>query len=148
MTSPDNERFEDTDESIDDRGTNESSSSREISENSGDSRQGGEAGLTERLTDILVDDGDGDLLFEREDGVLQWLQALDMQVMGACRTAERLKPLLKLNQTSGAAEDRFLAHLTQVRFLEILWNVTQLTESLHTSPELIISSTNSTESTP
>ncbi|KAK2983243.1 hypothetical protein RJ640_023363 [Escallonia rubra] len=113
MTNPDNERFEDTDESIDDRGTNESSSSREISENSGDSRQGGEAGLTERLTDILVDDGDGDLLFEREDGVLQWLQALDMQVMGACRTAERLKPLLKLNQTSGAAEDRLLAHLTQ-----------------------------------
>ncbi|KAK2983484.1 hypothetical protein RJ640_006497 [Escallonia rubra] len=148
MTNPDNERFEDTDESIDDRGTNESSSSREISENLGDSRQGGEAGLTERLTDILVDDGDGDLLFEREDGVLQWLQALDMQVMGACRTAERLKPLLKLNQTSGAAEDWFLAHLTQVRFLKILWNVTQLTESLHTSPEPIISSTNSTESTP
>ncbi|KAK2969354.1 hypothetical protein RJ640_028843 [Escallonia rubra] len=137
MTSPDNERFEDTDESIDDRGTNESSSSREISENSGDSRQGGEAGLTERLTDILVDDGDRDLLFEREDGVMR-----------ACRTAERLKPLLKLNQTSDAAEDRFLAHLTQVRFLEILWNVTQLTESLHTSPERIISSTNSTESTP
>ncbi|KAL9388847.1 hypothetical protein Peur_017452 [Populus x canadensis] len=75
-----------------------------------------EAGLTERLTDILVDQGDGDLLLQRndrEDRVLQWLQALDMQVMGACRADERLKPLLKLNASSGVAEDRLLAHLSQ-----------------------------------
>ncbi|KAF9674637.1 hypothetical protein SADUNF_Sadunf10G0147600 [Salix dunnii] len=75
-----------------------------------------EARLTERLTDILVDQGDGDLLLQsndREDNVLRWLQALDMQVMGACRADERLKPLLKLNASSGVAEDRLLAHLSQ-----------------------------------
>ncbi|KAF2319016.1 hypothetical protein GH714_012469 [Hevea brasiliensis] len=41
-----------------------------------------EIGLTERLADILVEDGEGDLLLQqsdREDRVLQWLQALDMQ---------------------------------------------------------------------
>ncbi|KAM7270268.1 hypothetical protein ACFE04_029482 [Oxalis oulophora] len=88
-------------------------------------------GLTEILTEILVEEGDGDLLLiQRSDGgddndssstssgVLQWLQALDMQVMGACRADERLKPLLKFNvsSTTGliAAEDYgLLAHLTQ-----------------------------------
>ncbi|CAK7325812.1 unnamed protein product [Dovyalis caffra] len=78
--------------------------------------QSTEIGLTERLTDILVDQGDGDLLLQRndrEDRVLLWLQALDMQVMGACRADERLKPLLKLNASSGLAEDRLLAHLSQ-----------------------------------
>ncbi|KAJ8764090.1 hypothetical protein K2173_004991 [Erythroxylum novogranatense] len=75
-----------------------------------------EIGLTERLTDILLDNGDGDLLLQRndrEDMVLQWLQALDMQVMGACRADERLKPLLKANFSSGLAEDRLIAHLNQ-----------------------------------
>ncbi|CAH8390632.1 unnamed protein product [Eruca vesicaria subsp. sativa] len=48
-----------------------------------------------------------------EDMVLRWLQALDMQVLGACRGDERLKPLLKMNVSNGLAEDRFLAHLTQ-----------------------------------
>ncbi|EEF35483.1 uncharacterized protein LOC8262749 [Ricinus communis] len=76
----------------------------------------GNVGLTERLTDILIEDGDGDLLLQRsdrEDRVLLWLQALDMQVMGACRADERLKPLLKMNASSGFAEDRLLAHLSQ-----------------------------------
>lgn len=76
-----------------------------------------EIGLTERLANILVEDSDGDLLLQRsdrEDRVLQWLQALDMQVMGACRADERLKPLLKLNASSGMAEDHLLAHLSQV----------------------------------
>lgn len=76
-----------------------------------------EIGLTERLTDIFVDERDGDLLLQhsdREDRVLQWLQALDMQVMGACRADERLKPLLKSNASCGIAEDRLLAHLSQV----------------------------------
>ena len=76
----------------------------------------GEIGLTERLTDILVEDGDGDLLLQRsnrETRVLQWLQALDLQVMGACRADERLKPLLKLNVSNGVAEDRLLDHLIQ-----------------------------------
>ncbi|XP_015076045.1 uncharacterized protein LOC107020274 [Solanum pennellii] len=48
-----------------------------------------------------------------ETNVLQWLLALDLQVMGACRVDERLKPLLKLNVSAGAAEDRLLAHLSQ-----------------------------------
>ncbi|KAJ0046914.1 hypothetical protein Pint_06437 [Pistacia integerrima] len=75
-----------------------------------------EIGLSERLTDIFVEEGDGDLLLQRsdrEDRVLLWLQALDMQVMGACRADERLKPLLKSNASSGVAEDRLLAHLSQ-----------------------------------
>ncbi|KAF2296230.1 hypothetical protein GH714_036960 [Hevea brasiliensis] len=68
------------------------------------------------LTELLVEDGNGDLLLQRhdrEDRVLQWLQALDMQFMGACRADERLKPLLKLNASSGMAEDRLLVHLNQ-----------------------------------
>ena len=48
-----------------------------------------------------------------EDRVLRWLQALDMQVLGACRGDERLKPLLKLDVSNGVAEDRLLAHLSQ-----------------------------------
>ncbi|XP_057981716.1 uncharacterized protein LOC131167012 [Malania oleifera] len=71
-----------------------------------------EIGVTERSTDILVD-GDGDLLLQQEDRVIQWLQALDLQVMGACRADERLKPLLKLNVSSGMAEERLLTHLNQ-----------------------------------
>ncbi|KAF9676902.1 hypothetical protein SADUNF_Sadunf08G0051700 [Salix dunnii] len=80
------------------------------------SRERGEINLTERLTDILVDQGDGDLLLQRndrEDRVVQWLQALDVQVIGACRADERLKPLLKLNASSSVAEDRLLEHLSQ-----------------------------------
>ncbi|XP_068329039.1 uncharacterized protein [Pyrus communis] len=75
-----------------------------------------ETGLEERLTGILVDEGDGDLLLQqsnREDRVLQWLEALDMQVMGACRADERLKPLLKMNASNDVAEDRLLAQLSQ-----------------------------------
>ncbi|KAM6598721.1 hypothetical protein CsatA_018330 [Cannabis sativa] len=75
-----------------------------------------EVGLEERLTEILVEERDGDLLLQqnnREERVLQWLMALDMQVIGACRTDERLKPLLKMNASNGAAEDRLLAHLSQ-----------------------------------
>ncbi|KAK4436543.1 hypothetical protein Salat_0818000 [Sesamum alatum] len=74
------------------------------------------ASVTRRLTEIFVENGDGDLLLQRsdrEDDVLQWLRALDMQVMGACRADERLKPLLKLNVSTGVAEDRLLAHLSQ-----------------------------------
>ncbi|KAL0003863.1 hypothetical protein SO802_011424 [Lithocarpus litseifolius] len=73
-------------------------------------------GLTERLTCILVDEGVQDLLLQhsdREDHVLQWLQALDLQVMGACHSDERLKPLLKMDASNGVTEDRLLAHLSQ-----------------------------------
>ncbi|XP_073124447.1 uncharacterized protein [Henckelia pumila] len=72
--------------------------------------------IVQRLTEIFVEDGDGDLLLQtsdREDGFLQWFRALDFQVTGACRADERLKPLLKLNVSTGAAEDRLLAHLSQ-----------------------------------
>ncbi|XP_009791354.1 uncharacterized protein [Nicotiana sylvestris] len=48
-----------------------------------------------------------------ETDVVQWLLALDLQVMGACRVDERLKPLLKLNVSTDAAEDRLLAYLSQ-----------------------------------
>ncbi|KAK9063379.1 hypothetical protein SSX86_017249 [Deinandra increscens subsp. villosa] len=88
---------------------------------SGDSlamSNGNDIGIADRLTDLLVGDGDrdSDLLMQRntqqEGTVMQWLLALDMQVMGACRADERLKPLLKLNASSGA-EDRLLSHLSQ-----------------------------------
>ncbi|KAK6164358.1 hypothetical protein DH2020_001222 [Rehmannia glutinosa] len=50
---------------------------------------------------------------DRENDVLQWIGALDMRVMGACCADERLKPLLKLNVSTGMAEDRLLTHLSQ-----------------------------------
>ncbi|XP_057788928.1 uncharacterized protein LOC131005844 [Salvia miltiorrhiza] len=72
--------------------------------------------VTRRLTEILVEDRDADLLLQRsgrEEGVIQWLRALDLQVTGACRADERLKPLLKLNASAAMAEDGLLAHLSQ-----------------------------------
>lgn len=74
-------------------------------------------GLTERLTDLFDGRGDGDLLVGEKDGgvsVIQWIQALDMQMMGACRGDERLKPLLKSGGGSSCGDDRLLAHLSQV----------------------------------
>lgn len=71
-----------------------------------------------RRTDVFREDGDEDLLIHRSvigDIFLHWLGALDMQVMGACRADERLKPLLKLNISTGEAEDRLLAQLCEVR---------------------------------
>lgn len=79
--------------------------------------------VTRRLTEMIVEDGDVDLLLQRsdrEDGFIQWLRALDLQVMGACRADERLKPLLKLNTSTDVAEDPLLAHLSQV-FVLIKW---------------------------
>ncbi|XP_047322453.1 uncharacterized protein LOC124926301 [Impatiens glandulifera] len=73
-------------------------------------------GLTERLEDILVEEGDGDLLLQRndrEENVLQYLLALDLQVVGACRADERLNPLLKLHVSGGASEDCLLSHLSR-----------------------------------
>ncbi|KAL8552094.1 hypothetical protein ACS0TY_000958 [Phlomoides rotata] len=70
--------------------------------------------ISRRLTAIFLEGGDEDLLLQRSDrenGVLQWLRALDLQVMGACRADERLKPLLKLNASSGEVEDHLLAQL-------------------------------------
>lgn len=75
------------------------------------------AGLTERLRDAPRGESDGDLVIDRSDvenGVLQWLRALDLQVLGACRADERLKPLLKLNISTGPAEDTLISQLNQV----------------------------------
>ncbi|KAM1162421.1 hypothetical protein ACFX2B_001395 [Malus domestica] len=94
----------------------DSSSSNGVESNGAGPAARRETGLEERLTGILVDEGDGDLLLQqsnREDRVLQCLQALDMQVMGACRVDERLKPLLKMNVSNDVAEDRLLAQLSQ-----------------------------------
>ena len=77
-----------------------------------------EIGTENRSAEILVDErDDGDLWPQQSNGegrVLRWLQALDLQVVGACRTDEMLKPLLKMNASNGVAEDRLLAHLSQV----------------------------------
>lgn len=76
--------------------------------------------VTRRLTRILVEEGEGDLLLQDEHSVLQWLRAMDMQLIGACRADERLKPLLKLNASSGVVDDPLLSHLSQVVFIIIL----------------------------
>ncbi|KAD7480271.1 hypothetical protein E3N88_03407 [Mikania micrantha] len=89
----------------------------EVSGDSSTRRNGNGTGLAARLTDLVVGDGDNDddLLIQRsaQGTVMQWLQALDLQAMGACRADERLKPLLKLNVSTGMAEDRLLSHLSQ-----------------------------------
>ncbi|KAJ4892007.1 Uncharacterized protein Rs2_31755 [Raphanus sativus] len=81
-----------------------------------DSRSNGAAGSDEReagvSSDPLTEQGGRGFLLG-EDRVLRWLQALDMQVLGACRGDERLKPLLKMDVSNGVAEDRLLAHLSQ-----------------------------------
>lgn len=76
-------------------------------------------GLGESFADAPAVGGDGDLFLacdELERGVLQWLRALDLHVIGACRVDERLKPLFKLNISSGIAEDRLVAQLSQVDY--------------------------------
>ncbi|KAM0941416.1 hypothetical protein DsansV1_C17g0148501 [Dioscorea sansibarensis] len=91
-------------------------SSEESGEMDGSSGRGLSASLTRRLRDALRNDGDSDLLLDRgdlENGVLQWLRALDSQVLGACRADERLNPMLKLNVSSGVAEYQLMAHLSQ-----------------------------------
>lgn len=109
---------------FDDSSSVESGSGASSSSPGEDGSSRSEVGLTERLTDIIVDEGDGDLLIQQtycEDRLLQWLQALDMQVMGACRADERLKPLLKMNTVSGVSEDPLLTQLIQVSFVSRLW---------------------------
>ncbi|KAI0512196.1 hypothetical protein KFK09_012834 [Dendrobium nobile] len=91
------------------------------SESSGDSidvqNSGGLSGaFSGRIRDVLRDGADANLLLGREEmenGIFQWLQALDLHVIGGCRADERLKPLLKPNATSGAAEDQFMVQLVQ-----------------------------------
>ncbi|KAG0589922.1 hypothetical protein KC19_1G057500 [Ceratodon purpureus] len=54
--------------------------------------------------------GQGNLLAEDP---LQWLQALELQVVGACRSDERLRPLLRWNVSCFGSDGRLLAHLGQ-----------------------------------
>ncbi|XP_054797933.1 uncharacterized protein LOC129302990 [Prosopis cineraria] len=110
------ENFEDSSsvDSVSLNGVESAGASCRLPGESGGSRR--ETMLTQRLTDILVDQGDGDLLLQQtnqDDHLLQWFQALNMQIMGACRADERLKPLLKMNVSGGVAEDPLLTQLSQ-----------------------------------
>ncbi|KAD2805163.1 hypothetical protein E3N88_38540 [Mikania micrantha] len=107
-------------QSNDDSSPESTTGEEESTANSVDSlamRDVNDTGLAARLTDFVVGDGDvdSDLLMQRntQQGTgMQWLLALDMQVMGACRADERLKPLLKVNASS-VVEGRLQSHLSQ-----------------------------------
>lgn len=95
-------------------GGESSDESTEINRSAASSREGIAGGLAERLRDVLRDESSGDLLMDRgevENGTMQWLRALDLHVLGSCRADERLKPMLKLNTSNGAA---VVAQLSQV----------------------------------
>lgn len=49
-----------------------------------------------------------------DEDSLQWLQALELQAVGACRSDERLRPLLRWNVSCFGSDGRLLAHLGQV----------------------------------
>lgn len=69
------------------------------------------------LSDILTGRRELDMVMrqaDREDGSLRWLQALDLQVLGACRTDERRNPFLGWNTPCLGSDDQLLAHLGQV----------------------------------
>jgi hypothetical protein len=51
----------------------------------------------------------------KDEGALQWVQSLEFQAMRACRTDERLKPLLRWNVSYGGADSQIFARLGQVR---------------------------------
>eukprot|EP00252_Welwitschia_mirabilis_P004903 TRINITY_DN1524_c0_g1_i1.p1 TRINITY_DN1524_c0_g1~~TRINITY_DN1524_c0_g1_i1.p1 ORF type:complete len:917 (+),score=162.01 TRINITY_DN1524_c0_g1_i1:378-3128(+) len=81
-----------------------------------DSNRNNQMTIAHRLREVLQGTGSGDLLLqqsERENGMLQWLQALDLQVTGACRADERLRPMLQLNVSCTGADDKLLAQLSQ-----------------------------------
>ncbi|KAI6668759.1 hypothetical protein NL676_007164 [Syzygium grande] len=92
-----------------------------------------EIGMAERLTDVFVGGGDEDLLIQRSDQEDRVLQALDMQVVGACRADERLKPLLKSSGSSSATKDRLLAHFSRN---EIMMTVFPMFQQ-HIEPHLV-----------
>lgn len=48
-----------------------------------------------------------------DEGFLQWMQALEFQAIGACRTDERLRPLLCWNVSCCGADGQLLSHLGQ-----------------------------------
>lgn len=91
-------------DNLDQNSCDEASSSQSVDEASA----AGSPSVRRRSREVRVEDGE-----DREGGILHWLLSPDKHVMGACRADERLKPLLKLNVSNGAAEDRLLAHLSQ-----------------------------------
>eukprot|EP00252_Welwitschia_mirabilis_P007314 TRINITY_DN1855_c0_g1_i2.p1 TRINITY_DN1855_c0_g1~~TRINITY_DN1855_c0_g1_i2.p1 ORF type:complete len:273 (-),score=30.96 TRINITY_DN1855_c0_g1_i2:147-965(-) len=72
-------------------------------------------GIAQRLREVLQGGENRDFLHQSDtgNGVLQWLQALDLQIMGACRADERLRPMLQLNVSCSTADDKLLAQLNQ-----------------------------------
>lgn len=98
-------------------------------------------GSAATTTEVLPEEN-GDVLLQqsdRVDNLVQWLRALDVQVIGACRADERLKPLLKLNASTGAAEDRLLSHLSQVVSQIIRVNRFVLTDFFFFCKEVMLS---------
>ncbi|KAF5208105.1 flocculation protein [Thalictrum thalictroides] len=91
------------DNSIEDREIDDDDENLEIDENISDEEQEQE----EEEGDLLIQQND------REENVLKFLQAVDLQVLGACRADERLIPLLKTNVPNCAAEHRLLSNLIQ-----------------------------------
>ncbi|GLJ41876.1 hypothetical protein SUGI_0867090 [Cryptomeria japonica] len=96
-----------------DRGSGQNGDNRVEAQVSSGSRR---VSIAQRLTQLFQGTEDEDLLLQQSDGeneMLQWLQALDLQVMGACRADERLRPMLQLNVSCSGADDRLLAQLSQ-----------------------------------
>eukprot|EP00249_Psilotum_nudum_P023975 c29045_g2_i1 orf=311-3538(+) len=80
------------------------------------SRNRGHVEVAQRLNDVLQCGGEANLVLERGDRdtvMLQWLRALDLQVVGACRADERLRPMLRWNASCSGADGRLLAQLSQ-----------------------------------
>ncbi|MCO5591815.1 hypothetical protein L7F22_045807 [Adiantum nelumboides] len=76
----------------------------------------GQGEVVRRLTEVLQGSGDESLVLPlagRDGGMSQWLQALDVHVVGACRADERLQPMLRWNSSCTGADGQLLAHLSQ-----------------------------------
>lgn len=76
----------------------------------------GQGEVVRRLTEVLQGRGDDALVLQstnRDNMMSQWLQALDVHVVGACRADERLQPILRWNTPCSGADGHLLAHLSQ-----------------------------------
>lgn len=89
--------------------------SSEASENTQSASNGVQASQAQETTPSSSQSSLTSLHGHKDEGALQWMQSLEFQAMGACRTDERLKPLLRWNVSCGGAESQILAHLGQVR---------------------------------
>ncbi|KAH7387092.1 hypothetical protein KP509_16G004600 [Ceratopteris richardii] len=75
----------------------------------------GQEEVARRLTEVLQGRGDENVLLSssRENVLSQWLQALEVHVIGACRADERLQPILRWNSSCTDADKRLMSHLNQ-----------------------------------